>query len=312
MQTLVFFCLSLFIVFNHLNAGQGSEFAAPPPHASLVKPKNFHQYKLAICAIFRNEASYLKEWIEFHKLVGVEHFYLYNNLSTDNYLEVLQPYVESGEIDLIEWPFESSDVKNWNVIQSHAYEDALKHALYKVKWLAILDTDEFLIPVEDDSIVEVLKKYDTYGGVSVNWQMYGTSHVEKIEPGQLMVELLTLKAPKDYTENQFVKSIVHPETVERISDPHFVFYKTGFFHINTDKFPIKKSIAPYVVIDKLRINHYWSRDEWFFYNFKCPRRQKWQEGFAGQVSRLDLINQEKDDIMLRFVPALRKAMGYEN
>ena len=37
------------------------------------------KYKLSICAIFKNEANYLKEWIEYHRMVGVEHFYLYNS-----------------------------------------------------------------------------------------------------------------------------------------------------------------------------------------------------------------------------------------
>lgn len=41
----------------------------------------YAQYELAICAIFQDEAAYLKEWIEFHKLVGVQHFYLYNHAS---------------------------------------------------------------------------------------------------------------------------------------------------------------------------------------------------------------------------------------
>ena len=26
---------------------------------------------LAVCAIYRNEGPYLREWIEFHRLVGV-------------------------------------------------------------------------------------------------------------------------------------------------------------------------------------------------------------------------------------------------
>ena len=39
---------------------------------------------LAIAAIFRDEAPYLKEWIEFHRAVGVERFYLFDNLSTDH------------------------------------------------------------------------------------------------------------------------------------------------------------------------------------------------------------------------------------
>ena len=34
---------------------------------------------LSVCAIYRDEAHYLAEWIEFHRLVGVERFFLYNN-----------------------------------------------------------------------------------------------------------------------------------------------------------------------------------------------------------------------------------------
>jgi len=38
---------------------------------------------LSICAIFKDEAPYLPEWIEFHRLVGVERFFLYDNGSGD-------------------------------------------------------------------------------------------------------------------------------------------------------------------------------------------------------------------------------------
>ena len=48
------------------------------------REKRTLKYKVSICAIFKNEAKYLREWIEFHKIVGVEHFYLYNNFSTDD------------------------------------------------------------------------------------------------------------------------------------------------------------------------------------------------------------------------------------
>ena len=44
-------------------------------------------YELGIVAIFRNEAKNLREWIEYHRLAGVEHFWLYNHGSTDNWNE---------------------------------------------------------------------------------------------------------------------------------------------------------------------------------------------------------------------------------
>jgi len=51
-----------------------------------------YQYDLALCTCFQSEAPYLKEWIEFHKLQGVQHFYLFDNLSEDRPENVLSEY----------------------------------------------------------------------------------------------------------------------------------------------------------------------------------------------------------------------------
>ncbi len=48
-----------------------------------------YQYDLVLCSIFQNEAAWLREWLEFHLLVGVQHALLYNNHSTDAYGEVV-------------------------------------------------------------------------------------------------------------------------------------------------------------------------------------------------------------------------------
>jgi hypothetical protein len=50
---------------------------------------------LSASTIYRDAASYLAEWIEFHRLMGVERFFLYDNGSTDGHRDVLAPY-ESG------------------------------------------------------------------------------------------------------------------------------------------------------------------------------------------------------------------------
>lgn len=276
---------------------------------SLNASQNKFRYELAIASVFRNEADYLKEWIEFHRLVGVEHFYLYSNLSTDHYRAVLKPYIDSGIVELYEWPYESEDGKSWNTIQCNALTHALKKAKKRVKWLAILDTDEFLFPVQDTNLISFLKHYEQYAGLCVNWQMYGTSGVSKILPGELMIEKLVLKARADYGENAFVKSIVQPSRVESIDDPHIVRYKRGAFQVNSEGMKFHNSTSPYISIDKIRINHYWSRDEWFFYNVKCARRQKWQEGFDGQLLRLSYLNQEFDPIIFKYIPLLKQKMG---
>ena len=71
-------------------------------HRFLHTPKQF-KYKASLCLIFKDEAPYLKEWLEYHLLIGIDHFYLYNNNSSDNYLEVLGPYIEDGTVTLINY-----------------------------------------------------------------------------------------------------------------------------------------------------------------------------------------------------------------
>ena len=39
---------------------------------------------LSLTLIVKNEAFYIKEWIEFHRMIGVTHFYIYDNESSDD------------------------------------------------------------------------------------------------------------------------------------------------------------------------------------------------------------------------------------
>jgi hypothetical protein len=273
----------------------------PAKKASSHKP---YQYDLALCAIFQNEADYLKEWIEFHKLVGVQHFYLYNHLSQDHCHEVLLPYIAAGEVELFEWDhfYNPDGSPNWGKTQFGAYEHALGLVKKKAKWLAIIDTDEFLFPVEKDNLVDFLLDYEKEAALSVNWQMYGTSWVPLIASGHLLIEDLIYKASTDYGENVQVKSIVRPEWVESVTNPHYCNFLYGCYQVNSNKEPCFGPFS-YVLVDKIRINHYWTRDERFFYEKKLPRRQGWLDG--GALDRANRLNEVIDTSIYKYVPRLR-------
>ncbi len=55
---------------------------------------------LAACLLFKDAASYLDEWLRFHLRVGVDHFYLYDNDSMDDYESVVRPFVNAGRVTL--------------------------------------------------------------------------------------------------------------------------------------------------------------------------------------------------------------------
>src|SRR2546429_4010004 len=102
---------------------------------------------LSICAIYRDEASYLGEWIEFHRLVGVERFFLYNNLSQDNHADVLLPYVKEGIVKTYDWslfPFTRDGIEWRDSGQIQAYGHCLAEHGHESRWIAFIDLDEFL------------------------------------------------------------------------------------------------------------------------------------------------------------------------
>jgi len=59
---------------------------------------------LSIVAIAKNEGIYFKEWIEYHRLVGVEKFYIYDNESSDCTKDILQPYIDKGVVEYTYFP----------------------------------------------------------------------------------------------------------------------------------------------------------------------------------------------------------------
>lgn len=271
-----------------------------------------YQYDLSICAIFQNEAPYLKEWVEFHKLVGVQHFWLYNNLSTDNFHEILDPYIKNGLIELIEWPHSHKNILEWNTIQCNAYNDAILRSTDRTKWLIVLDTDEFIFPIQCDSLIEFMKDYENEIALSVNWQMFGTNNVKKINSGELLIEKLNLRAPFNFHAHTHVKTIVRPEFVAYFDNPHYANYKYNLSQSNPDHVNFKGAVSPYCCIDKIRINHYWLRDEYFMWNNKFPRRINWSNDYENDklhwIRENEKMNAVKDESIFKYLPLLSNKM----
>lgn len=269
------------------------------------------KYYLSICALFRNEARFLREWIEYHHMLGVEHFYLFNHLSEDNYLEVLEPYIDSGLVELYDMPIEVNGVVHFGqYVQIPIYHRILTEKEKETFWLAIIDTDEFIVPKHHDSIPAFLKNYEAYGGVVLNWQQFGTSDVAQVPENRLLIEMLTKKAPKKDIRNHLTKSIVIPSRVPTMYSPHFASYFTPYFPVDEKK----KRVDLYkttrkVRVDKIQVNHYFARDDAFFYGEKARRYKDW---YPDRVVQIDpKYNSVTDTSILRFVPELKKRMNLE-
>ena len=150
--------------------------------------KTKKKYNVSLCGIFKDEAANLTEWIEYHKLVGVEHFYLYNNFSCDDYFKVLEPYIEKGLVTLTDWPLQQGQMK--------AYENCINVYGSESQWISFLDIDEFFVPCQETSLNTWLKKFEKYHCVLVYWKMFGTSGRVQHDPKKLITEQYTVCWPK--------------------------------------------------------------------------------------------------------------------
>jgi hypothetical protein len=176
---------------------------------------------LAICSIFRNEAPYLREWIEFHRLAGVEHFYLYQNLSDDDWQTVLRPFQDEGIVEVIDWPIVPP-------AQMQAYQHFIDGHKGERGWVAVLDCDEFLFSPSCSTISDVLIQVpEQWGAMGVNWLCFGASGQEIPVPG-LVIERFTFRPGDDFESHVHIKSIVRMDHVEAAGpDPHHFHVRGG-------------------------------------------------------------------------------------
>ena len=139
-----------------------------------MKVNRFPSYsdKMIMSTIVKYEDNYLPQWIEYHKHLGIDHFIIYDNLSSDNdnshndnrtdfcrsdLVNTLKPYIEEGTVIVINWPYpyfpknESARAPQAQVIQQN-------HSLYAfrtAKYIGFFDVDEYINPQGFDSISAV-------------------------------------------------------------------------------------------------------------------------------------------------------------
>lgn len=259
---------------------------------------------LSIVSIAKNEGPYIKEWIEYHKLVGVERFYFYDNASTDNTREVLEPYIKDGTV-----------IYNYcegSCLQNLVYADAILKYKNQTRWLAIIDLDEYIVPTEKDNIPDFLKDYEKYPAVGINWVMFDSNgHKTKPLSGGGLVTANYTRVYKNYglPDNRHIKSIVNPKKVWCINCPHFALYKNNQFAVNENFDKIHEAFTEFNSIKKIRINHYYSKSE-EEYAKKTERGNADNSAKREYVSKLvNFPDYEYDYAIQKYVPELKKRMN---
>ena len=216
------------------------------------------KYKLSLLCIIKNE-EYLEEFIIYHRLLGVEHFYIYDNESSFPVNERLKHYYYHKCCSIIHFP--------GSVKQMDAYNHCIQHYGKETDWLLIIDGDEFVLPKKHNNLIDFINEYNDYSAVALNWINFGSGYHQFKQKGYLIENYTYCQKEPD----GHVKSFCRPCDVKKIYNPHFVILKDK----NELKYkgyvdPLKNKLIFDNVnyynnktanesIGVIQVNHYWGR-----------------------------------------------------
>lgn len=266
-----------------------------------------YEYSLVFAGIAKNEGPYIEEWIAYHKTAGVERFVIYDNGSTDDMKQRLEPWMKSGLVEYIYYPGRAK--------QLDAYYDALQRYKYRTRLMGFIDLDEFVVASTANgllapAVLEILQMDPHAAGVAINWYVYGSSG-HKTKPAGLVMENYLYRAERENEINRCIKTIGNPRLMKGyIFDPHAPCYYYGYYSINECGKRVEGPWNEYPDnrYEKMRINHYYCKSveegkikfERGLATHEEEIKNEWEK--YGQYDRNDIY----DDIILKYAEEVKR------
>ncbi len=214
------------------------------------------KYFLSTVSVFKNENDYFHEWIEYHLMMGVDHFYLYDQDGGLDAMEVLRPYERAGLVTRHPWThFDGTKhdrtTRFWERDKSHiAYAHCAKNYRNESQWIQKLDIDEFLVLNKDGGdLKDWIKTLDVekVRGYRVYRYNFGNNgHLKK--PDGLVIENYTMResAYSDYKDAG-----------------NGDFFSSNRYHYNSHRWGYRIFSGGKVLTDPneigIHINHYYTK-----------------------------------------------------
>lgn len=258
---------------------------------------------LAVCAIFKNEARYLLEWIAYHRVIGFDRFVLYDNGSTDGGAELIRGSGLSDFATVIHWPQRPG--------QLTAYRHFIDIFAPAYDWVAFIDLDEFILPLGGSTVLDTLERCGDASAVLAHWRVFGPAGREEPAPG-LLIETYDMRVDDALPVNRHVKSIVRcADLLDVTQNPHEFRVKGKVCNALGQEVP-NIGVQPSACHQGLVINHYYtkSRQEWLdkvnrgsaMFDYTGPKYT--QDVF----DHLAAASQVKDETIKAYAPRVRELL----
>ena len=258
------------------------------------------RFDVSVMAILKDEAPNMEEWLCHHMAIGVDHFFLYDNGSTDELHEVLKPYADHGVVTTVYFPMRG--------LQRDANNHVVRFFGDTTEWIAYVDIDEFLVPEHDESISEVMARYPDAEQVLVSRKEFCYSGHRTPVEGLVTEEYreYSERVPRMGTSEILAKPIIRPRGTARVGI-HNAFTVHGRT-VNTAGQPTSEEAT--VIEDpsytNLQMNHYFTKS---WQEFQAKRTRATTSTHAFQLPDVPFdIPGQVDHIIDRWQPRTRALM----
>lgn len=215
-------------------------------------------YYSIICAQVRDDNQYIDEWVDYNFAIGFEH------------------------IVIIDYRSDTPVVAKWGdrvtVIRKDREDPSPYDEINKVRttipchWLAVIAVDQFIVLFKDKNVNELLADYEQYGGLSINWSVFGSSgHMKR--PEGLVKDNYLWRMPYNIkgTCQDLVQTIANTQYCISFHNDHTCASIRDVVH--EDFTLCNSAIASSLAKVRCKINHYTTRS-YEDYLFKVERARK--------------------------------------
>lgn len=169
---------------------------------------------LTLASVIRDQEHYVREWLTFNHLIGVERMVI-----------VLHKCSDRTEKEIRKLPFFEEKVRLHHVandeqrVQMGAFRWMLDTYGPSTEWMLFTDADEFFFGTVENDLRTILARYDSFGGLAGHWHMFGASgRVQR--PPMPSIKYFVERVPDDKFVLRGIKCAVKPRHVRELVSPH--------------------------------------------------------------------------------------------
>jgi len=234
-----------------------------------------YKYTISILSMFKNEEMIMEEWIQHYISEGIEHFYLIDNGSTDNYGLIVNKYAD--KITLVVDPTRDNVATQPLLYNKHFLETIKMES----EWIIIADMDEYIYSRNNFKLIsDYIKTIPEHvESILMPWKNFGNNNIN-LQPKSI--------------KSSFTKREDFSHYIQRIIDHNWVGHCKSLtrtkclFHLNTHVCELNSNsmhFSDFSIVDfnpdnfkkynlynqNLHLNHYQNMSYEYYSNVKIKR-----------------------------------------